>query len=333
MFIVISLMFLGIAAGYCLRNLFSFTYISKTIMITIYLLLFFLGLDIGLNENIINNLSTLGAQALIISMAATLGTALAALFVFKFFFRKERQWLSGSADNNATESNNENNNTSDENKLSGKGNVFKMLQGSFVIVAFCILGIIIGVADILPDSISGGDIATWVLYMLMIQVGLSIGSDKKLKEIIKSVSPKMIVLPVATMLGTIIFSALASLVISKWSMADCLAVGCGFGYYSLSSILIADLKTLSYGAQMAAELGTVALIANVIREMVVLLFSPLLYKVFGVFAPICVAGATGMDTSLPIITKVCGKHLAFISIFHAVIVDFSVPLWVSFFAG
>ena len=117
MFIVISLMFLGIAAGYCLRNLFSFTYISKTIMATIYLLLFFLGLDIGLNENIINNLSTLGAQALIISMAATLGTALAALFVFKFFFRKERQWLSGSADNNSIESNNENNNTSDENKL------------------------------------------------------------------------------------------------------------------------------------------------------------------------------------------------------------------------
>ncbi len=296
-------------------------------MVTIYMLLFFLGIDIGANKTIINNLSTLGLQALAIALAATLGTCLAALFVYKVFFKKEREWLLGSADKLS------------QTQLSGKNNtpkqesILKMLQGSFVIVLFCIIGIAVGLTGILPQDIRGGNIATWVLYALMIQVGVSIGADKKLKEILKSVSLKMLVLPVATMVGTILFSALVSLFISRWNIMDCLAVGCGFGYYSLSSILIADLKSASYGVQMAAELGTIALIANVIREMITLLLSPLLYRFFGVFAPICVAGATGMDTSLPIVTKVCGKHMAFISIFHAVIVDFSVPLWVSFFAS
>lgn len=325
MFIVISLMFLGIAAGYITRNIFSYKYISKAIMVTIYLLLFFLGLDIGSNPNIINNLSTLGVQALVISLAASLGTALSALFVYKVFFKKEKGWLLASADDSSAKE-------GDEKKSSGSS-FFKTMQGSLIIVGFCVLGIAIGVLDLLPDKIVGGSIATWVLYALMTQVGVSIGSDKKLKEILSSISFKILILPVATMVGTIAFSALVSLVIEKWSVMDCLAVGCGFGYYSLSSILIADLKSASYGVQFAAELGTIALIANVIREVIVLLFSPLLYRFFGVFAPICVAGATGMDTTLPIITKVCGKHMVFISISHAVIVDFSVPLWVSFFAS
>lgn len=139
--------------------------------------------------------------------------------------------------------------------------------------------------------------------------------------------------PLATIIGTLTASALISLVITKWSVFDCLAVGSGFAYYSLSSILITELKEASLGVQMATELGTIALMANIIREIMALLGAPLFVKYFGRLAPICAGGATTMDTTLPIITRYSGKDLVFVSIFHGILVDFTVPFFVSFFCS
>ena len=85
--------------------------------------------------------------------------------------------------------------------------------------------------------------------------------------------------------------------------------------------------------QLAAELGTIALIANIIREIFALLGAPLFVRYFGRLSPICAGGATTMDTTLPIITRYCGKDLVFVSIFHGILVDFTVPFFVSFFCS
>ena len=185
----------------------------------------------------------------------------------------------------------------------------------------------------LPEVVVKNDITMYVLYLLMFQVGLSIGSDKKLKDILCSIRPKLLLVPLATIIGTLTASALVSLLITKWSVFDCLAVGSGFAYYSLSSILITELKEASLGVQMATELGTIALIANIIREIMALLGAPLFVKYFGRLAPICAGGATTMDTTLPIITRYSGKDLVFVSIFHGILVDFTVPFFVSFFCS
>ena len=116
-------------------------------------------------------------------------------------------------------------------------------------------------------------------------------------------------------------------------LEDCMAVGAGFGYYSLSSVLITQIKEPSAGLVVATQMGTIALMANIMREVMTLLFAPVIYRVFGGLAPISVGGATSMDSTLPVITAVCGKEMAFISIFHGVLVDFSVPFLVTFFAS
>lgn len=185
----------------------------------------------------------------------------------------------------------------------------------------------------LPDVVIENDITVYVLYLLMFQVGLSIGSDKKLKDILGSIRPKLLLVPFATIAGTLVFSALVSLLLTQWSVFDCLAVGSGFAYYSLSSILITQLKESSLGVQLATELGTIALMANIMREIMALLGAPLFVKYFGRLSPICAGGATTMDTTLPIITRYSGKDLVFISIFHGIIVDFTVPFFVSFFCS
>ena len=147
-----------------------------------------------------------------------------------------------------------------------------------------------------------------------------------------SLKPEMLLLPLGTIVGTLLFVAAISLAISDMRLADCLAVGAGFGYYSLSSVLITQIKEASEGVALAAQLGTVALMANIMREVITLLFAPLLYRFFGKLAPISVGGATSMDSTLPVIAAVCGKEMVFISIFHGVLVDFSVPFLVTFFA-
>ena len=98
-------------------------------------------------------------------------------------------------------------------------------------------------------------VSMYVLYALMLQVGISIGSNKKLKELIKSLRLKMLLVPMATIAGTLLFSALASLLLSQWSVFDCMAVGSGFAYYSLSSILITQFQRTVYRITTGHRIG------------------------------------------------------------------------------
>lgn len=70
-------------------------------------------------------------------------------------------------------------------------------------------------------------------------------------------------------------------------------------------------------------------LANIIREMITLLLTPLLAKWFGPLAPISSGGATTMDTTLPIITQIVGQRYVALSIYHGFVTDFTVPFFVT----
>ncbi|MDH6356413.1 LysO family transporter [Parabacteroides sp. PF5-9] len=88
MFVIIGIMFGGIAIGYLLRKVERLQQTGKLISYAIYLLLFLLGLSVGQNKEIVDNLNTLGLQALLIATAATTGSLLAAWGVYHFFFKE-----------------------------------------------------------------------------------------------------------------------------------------------------------------------------------------------------------------------------------------------------
>ena len=99
MFTVIGIMFCGIAVGYFFRKVELLQKIGKLISYTILLLLFLLGISVGANDAIVDNLTTLGGQAflialagtsLLIASAGTLGSVLAAWGVYHFFFKERR---------------------------------------------------------------------------------------------------------------------------------------------------------------------------------------------------------------------------------------------------
>ena len=130
---------------------------------------------------------------------------------------------------------------------------------------------------------------------------------------------------------TLVFSAAASLLLTSWNIYDCMAVGSGFAYYSLSSLLIVQLKEASAGIEIASQLGAIALLANIIREMLALFGAPLYGSFFGKFAPVSVAGINSMDVCLPVISRYSGKSIVPVAIIHGIILEISVPLLISLF--
>lgn len=199
------------------------------------------------------------------------------------------------------------------------------MKGSLIIVGFFVLGIVVGLLGVLPQSLLDSDVSYYALCCLMFCVGVSIGCDTSVLKSFRQVNPRLMLLPLMTILGTLAGCAAVSLVLTHRQLTDCLAIGSGFGYYSLSSIFITEYR--------GAELGTIALLANISREILTLLCAPLFARYFGELAPISVGGATSMDTTLPIITRASGEKYIIVSIFHGFCVDFSVPFLVTFFCS
>ena len=199
------------------------------------------------------------------------------------------------------------------------------MKGSLIIVGFFTLGVLCGVFNWIPSAYLSDDLSFYALCGLMFSVGLSIGHDPQTIRNFRALNPRLMWLPVCTILGTLSAAALVSLLFPHRTTPEYMAIGSGFGYYSLSSIFITEYK--------GAELGTVALLSNIAREIMTLLGAPLMVRWFGNLAPISSGGATTMDTTLPIITQSAGQQFVIVSIFHGFVVDFSVPFLVTFFCS
>ena len=143
------------------------------------------------------------------------------------------------------------------------------MKGSLIILFFFFSGVLLARLGLIPTYLIEHDFTVYALWLLMLLVGISIGSDRRLGEILRTLRPRVLLLPMATTAGTFAGTALVSLFLT-YSMSECMAVGAGFAYYSLSSIFISQYK--------GAELGTIALISNIARELITLLLTPLLAR-------------------------------------------------------
>ena len=197
------------------------------------------------------------------------------------------------------------------------------MRDSIIYLIVFSVGVISALCGWIPAAWLSTDISKWILYTLLFFVGIQIGSAKNIFPAVRSFGSKIMLIPVATTIGTFVAVFLVSFLLPGRSSIDCLAAGSGFAYYSLSSILISEYR--------GPELGTIALLANIFREFFVLIFTPWMVRYFGKLAPVCAGGATTMDTTLPVITRHSGSDYVVIALFHGMVIDFSVPLWVSFF--
>ena len=327
MFIVILFIFLGILSGVLCRKLSTGARILLTdvaarrqgriVTWLIWLLLLLLGIEVGSNEMIVRSLPTLGVEALLLSSAATLGCCVLAWMLWRVSKNNtvlENVKKETSADKEG--------NPAEKEGLQGSSLIrgLRVMKGSLIVVGFFVIGLLGGIEKMVPSWLLDGDVSFVALCGLLLFVGLGIGLNPEMKKEVRSLSPRMALLPVVTIIGSWLGALLIWTVLHR-TLSDCMAINSGFAYYSLSSIFITEYR--------GAELGTIALLANIIREMLTLLGAPLMARWFGPLAPISAGGATTMDTTLPILSQTVGQRYIALSIYHGFVVDFTVPFLVS----
>ena len=88
---VILCIILGVAVGYAIRRSTFTKYVGHIIQVIILLLLFFLGLSVGSNKQVVNNFGVIGFDAFVIAALATSGSVIAGWLVYKLFFKHKNR--------------------------------------------------------------------------------------------------------------------------------------------------------------------------------------------------------------------------------------------------
>ena len=208
----------------------------------------------------------------------------------------------------------------------------KGMKESLPVFAAFLAGLLFGAGGLVPSWLLAPGLPMALLSVLVFLAGVGLGAGDDLPQLLHGFHLRMLLLPLCTVVGSLLFSSAGVWLFAGRGLTDCLAVGSGFGYYSLSSVLIAEMKSATLGADGAAELATVALVANVAREMIALLFLPLFARWGGRLAPISVAGINSMDVCLPMIVRCTGdRQVVPQALLHGVVLEVSVPVLIAAF--
>jgi uncharacterized membrane protein YbjE (DUF340 family) len=199
----------------------------------------------------------------------------------------------------------------------------KVMTG--IILFVILLGALLGHFVLPNDLIEEVDLfITIALNLMIFSVGIGIGNNKKILSDLKRLGLKFLVIPLGTIIGSLIGGVIAGLFL-QMSLGNRLAIASGFGYYSLSSTLLFQLE--------GVEIGTIAFLTNVSREVLAIILIPFLAKHVSGYSAVSIAGATSMDTTLPLIKEFTNEKIALVSFVHGAVLSVLVPFLVNFFAS
>jgi uncharacterized membrane protein YbjE (DUF340 family) len=196
------------------------------------------------------------------------------------------------------------------------------MKFSLVLLGLFLLGVLIGTTGLAPQFLLIDGVSMQLVRLLLLLVGLGMGLDPQFFIYLRHVNLRMLLVPAGIALGSLLGAGLVALLLPGLSVRDGAAVGAGLGYYSLSSILIGQVR--------GPQLGVVALISNILREVSTLLLAPLLVRVAGKLAPVASAGATSSDTTLPIIQQYTDSATTLIAVINGLVLTLLVPFLVTF---
>lgn len=289
----------GIPAGWLTRRSEAVVkVVNRCLGWTVRAMLFLLGLSIGGNDELLAQMEKFGLCAAVISSLSVLGCLAAARLLGRYVFPEYAPCRVGHAP-----------------RLRSCGGT------SLAALAFFAAGVFSGLCRVLPAGLSGGEAVAGVLYVLLFLAGMTVGFDLRALSVIREFRVRILLIPLGVAAGTFCGSLLGGFLLSlKYgiTLIEALAVGAGFGYYSLATVILTRLGD--------PALGSVALLSNMMHEALALLLSPLLLRFSGGLGPVLAGGATAMDTCLPVIASVSGERCAILAMFSGVCLTLAVPV-------
>ena len=188
-----------------------------------------------------------------------------------------------------------------------------------------VVGVFCGLFLFSPEANAAMDaIASAALNVLIFTVGIDIGCHKEVFAKIKGYGVKLLLIPMGVVAGSLAGGLLVGALFGM-PVRESGAIASGLGWYSISAVLLKELGS--------AQLGTVAFLTNIFREVFTVFSIPLVVKLCGPIAAVAPGGATSMDTTLPIVAKYTDEETAVISVVSGVVSTALVPVLVPFFYG
>lgn len=268
--------------------------VSHLLDAVLYLLLFFMGINTGSLENIRAQLTTMGLYSLLSTLAVIGGTLLLG--------RLASMIISFPPSPNGG-----------QEKISIS---WERLKTPLLLIGTLLAGLLLALYT--PwfawyDS----NLISALLYFLLFFSGMQMVQHQiSFLHLLRS--PMLVIMPLFTVGGTYLGALLIALC-SKLSVNQSLAMVSGFGWYSLSGVMISALGD--------PVLGTISFLINLFRETAALIliptFSALGWKVhYG----LALAGATSMDVTLPVLKRGYTEAIVPLAIVHGSLLTLIAPL-------
>lgn len=193
-----------------------------------------------------------------------------------------------------------------------------MTKSIIIAVACGVLSGYLFIPDIVIEYSEYG--ITVGLCLLLFLVGLDIGRQGSVFQDMKKIGFKVLIIPLAIIVGTLVFSGIAGLLLPL-SIKETMAIGAGFGWYSLAPIILADYS---------AKISAISFLHNIMREVLGLIIIPIVAKKIGYIESVSLPGAAAMDTCLPVIEKATNSSTVIYAFVSGIAITIAVPILVPF---
>lgn len=274
---------------------------------SLLLLITALGAELGANDEIISSLGSIGFNALVITITSMTGSMLAVHLLRRSILHLDTQACTAE----------ESDQTPEPPSSTQAPKVDYTLTKQILLAV--LLGMLAG-RVLLPHHMVAycGSVIQFGLYLLLFLVGLDMGRQGSLFRDIRSAGFRVLLVPLAVILGTFSMTALAGLVLPL-GVKDCVAASAGFGWYSLAPTLLAPYSL---------HISAIAFLSNIMHELFSIITVPIVARRLGYIEAVALPGATAMDTVLPVIVRATNERMTIYAFASGAILSLAVPLLV-----
>lgn len=299
MFSGLLIILLPLIVGYLipLRRESALRLINRFLSWIVYVILFFMGISLAFLDNLaINLLSILHYSA--VTAVVILACNIAALF----WLERSLPWK----------------NTHHQEKLPSR---IAMALESLKLCGVVVLGFLLGLTgwSFLQHATEASE---YTLIFLLFLIGIQLRNNgMTLKQIVLNRRGMMVavIVVVSSLVAGVINAFILGLPLKTG-----LAMASGFGWYSLSGILLTE----SFGP----VIGSAAFFNDLARELIAIMLIPgLVRRSRSTALGLC--GATSMDFTLPVLQRSGGLEMVPAAIVHGFILSLLVPVLMAFFSA
>ncbi|MDH2999089.1 hypothetical protein A1D22_04330 [Pasteurellaceae bacterium LFhippo2] len=271
---------------------------NRITTVCLYLILLIMGISLGQLDDLTQKLPQIGAIAFGLSVILH-STNIVSLVIFDKLYPMQREKVS-------------------EAELPSR---WKQIMDSLILCATVFAGAIFGYISkgILDFPLHS---STYVLVVMIFCIGIQLrNSGIPIREVFLN---RRGILTSLVFIASGLIGGVISAYLLDLPLMHALTLSSGFGWYSLSSVLVNDAWGPVY--------GSIAFFNDLSREIFCLFSIPFFMRLFPSTA-VGLGGATALDCTLPIIQKSGGIQVVPLAISFGFIINLAVPFLLAFFIG